>query len=112
MHPRRRRQPRVDRPATGMKRGEPSMMTEEELRQRTHRLVDEVHPASVDQFTFRGAQYDRGLAWVHFPEGKGGLGLPRGRQGVVRDVLREARVAYNDLFVNPIGIGMVAPTLL
>ena len=25
--------------------------------------------------TFLGAQFDRGLAWVHFPEGFGGLGL-------------------------------------
>ena len=25
---------------------------------------------------FRGAQYDAGLAWVHFPVGFGGLELP------------------------------------
>ncbi|MEC7383069.1 MAG: acyl-CoA dehydrogenase, partial [Actinomycetota bacterium] len=24
---------------------------------------------------FLGAQFDRGLAWVHFPTGHGGLGL-------------------------------------
>jgi alkylation response protein AidB-like acyl-CoA dehydrogenase len=32
-------------------------------------------PKTTDIKTFRGAQYDRGLAWSHFPEGFGGLGL-------------------------------------
>ena len=32
-------------------------------------------PASTEPRVFLGAQYDRGLAWVHFPEGFGGLGL-------------------------------------
>ena len=39
-------------------------------------LLAEHDPHTTDQITFRGAQYDRGLAWVHFPEGFGGLGLP------------------------------------
>jgi alkylation response protein AidB-like acyl-CoA dehydrogenase len=40
--------------------------------------------------TFRGAQYDRGLAWVHFPEGFGGLGLEPRLQRHVETRLREA----------------------
>ena len=32
-------------------------------------------PKSVDNVAFRGARYDAGLAWAHFPEGFGGLGV-------------------------------------
>jgi alkylation response protein AidB-like acyl-CoA dehydrogenase len=39
-------------------------------------LLAEHDPRATDQAIFRGAQYDRGLAWVHFPEGFGGLALP------------------------------------
>ncbi len=31
-------------------------------------------PADTAPQTFLGEQFDRGLAWVHFPEGHGGLG--------------------------------------
>jgi alkylation response protein AidB-like acyl-CoA dehydrogenase len=86
---------------------------DDELRERVRALIAEVHPDSVDQLTFRGAQFDHGLAWVHFPEGLGGLGLSRGAQRVVQEELRRgARTFYQDLAVNPIGIGMGAPTLL
>src|SRR3954451_9046354 len=47
-------------------------------------------PATTEITTFRGAQYDRGLAWVHFPEGFGGLGLPPQVQRHVERRLREA----------------------
>lgn len=88
-------------------------MSEEELRERVRALLDEAHPDEVDQFTFRGAQFDHGLAWVHFPEGLGGLGLSPKMQAVVNDELRKhAKRVYEDLMVNPIGIGMGAPTLL
>ena len=32
-------------------------------------------PKATDPRQFRGARYDAGLAWVHFPEGFGGLGV-------------------------------------
>ena len=32
-------------------------------------------PATTDPIAFRGARYDHGLAWVHFAEGVGGLGV-------------------------------------
>ena len=38
-------------------------------------LLREFPPRSTDAVTFLGAQFDKGLAWVHFPEGHGGLGL-------------------------------------
>lgn len=88
-------------------------MSEEDLRQRTRALLDAVHPDKADQFAFRGAQYDHGLAWVHFPEGYGGLGLNPKMQAVVNDEIRKnARTFYEDLNVNAIGIGMGAPVVL
>jgi len=88
-------------------------MTDEELRERTRALLLEVDPDRVDQATFRGAQFDHGLAWVHFPDGLGGLGLLPKMQAVVNDELRHSgKKMYDDLMVNPIGIGMGAPTLL
>jgi alkylation response protein AidB-like acyl-CoA dehydrogenase len=85
-------------------------LSETELRERVRRLLDEVDVD--DRVAFRGAQFDRGLAWVHFPEGKGGLGLSPRLQTVVNDELRRAPRVYDDLMVNPIGIGMAAPVLL
>lgn len=88
-------------------------MSDDELRERVRALLKATHPDRVDQFTFRRAQYDHGLAWVHFPEGYGGLGLSSKMQVVVNDELRKhAKTVYDDLAVNPIGIGMGAPTLL
>ena len=87
-------------------------ITDDELKQRTEALIGEVDPHANDQYTFRGAQYDAGLAFVHFPEGKGGLGLSRSKQSIVDQVLRDAKVPYHDLMVNPIGIGMGAPVVL
>src|SRR5262245_62285657 len=43
--------------------------------ERVDRLLTELDPGSASQEEFRGRQYDLGLAWVHFPEGYGGLGL-------------------------------------
>ena len=39
------------------------------------RLLSEHDPAATGSVEFLGAQYDLGLAWVHFDEGFGGLGL-------------------------------------
>src|SRR6185369_13151660 len=49
---------------------------------------------------------------VYYPEGKGGLGARRSQQAIVDEALRDAGVPYHDLQVNPIGIGMGAPTVL
>ena len=51
----------------------------------------------ADRFTFRGKQYDHGLAWVHFPEGYGGLGVSPGLQTVVADELaKHANTIYDN----------------
>ena len=88
------------------------MYDDQDLAKRTEELVEENRDILDDQFAFRGKQYDAGLAMVHFPEGYGGLGGNRGQQAVIDAVLRSHGVTYEDLRINPIGIGMGAPTVL
>jgi alkylation response protein AidB-like acyl-CoA dehydrogenase len=85
-------------------------LSESDLRTRVKELIADVD--ADDRLAFRGAQYDRGLAWVRFPEGKGGLGLSPKMQTVVQDELRHASKIYDDMALNPIGIGMAAPVLV
>ncbi len=90
-------------------------MNEAELRERTRALLTEVNPddPNVSMVDFRGAQFDHGLAWVHFPEGHGGLGLNGKLQAVVYDELQKgAKTYYEPLGNNPIGIGMGAPVVV
>jgi alkylation response protein AidB-like acyl-CoA dehydrogenase len=88
------------------------VITDQDLLARVDALVAAERDHLDDRVAFRGAQYDAGLALVHFPEGYGGLGLTRDRQIVVDDALRGHGVTFEDLRVNPIGIGMGAPTVL
>ena len=53
-------------------------------------LLSEHDPTALGHEEFRGLQYDAGLAWVHFPEGFGGLGVRPNHQKVVDRRLREA----------------------
>jgi len=74
-------------------------------------LLAAVPPATTDPTTFMGEQFDRGLAWVQFPVGRGGLGLtPADQQHVLRR-LHQAGAPLAGLR-NLIGYGMVAPTLV
>ncbi len=74
-------------------------------------LLREHPPATTEPEVFWGAQYDRGLAWVHFPEGRGGLGLDPQVQELVDDHLRAAGAPSN-LYANMMGVGMAGPTLV
>jgi alkylation response protein AidB-like acyl-CoA dehydrogenase len=82
---------------------------------RVDKLIDELlaehDPKTTDQKTFRGAQYDAGLAWVHFPEGFGGLGMPPRVQRHIEKRLREAGVpaAHGTLFF---GLSLAGPTVV
>ena len=88
-------------------------MSEEELRRRTVALLDEVHPEKTDSVTFRRKQYDHGLAWVHFPEGYGGLGLrPKLNIVVADEISKHSKVVHHDPPASIIGIGMGAPVVL
>jgi alkylation response protein AidB-like acyl-CoA dehydrogenase len=75
------------------------------------RLLAEHPPALVPPEELWAAQFDLGLAWVHFPEGRGGLGLDPRLQEVVDERLREAGAPSN-LLVNMMGVGMAGPTIL
>jgi alkylation response protein AidB-like acyl-CoA dehydrogenase len=79
--------------------------------QRVKALLESHPPASTPERDFLGAQFDAGLAWVHFPEGYGGLGLSRKLQPRIGDQLRQAG-APNLGQRNAIGYGMAAPTIL
>jgi alkylation response protein AidB-like acyl-CoA dehydrogenase len=73
-------------------------------------LLAEHPPASTDRAEFLGAQFDKGLAWVHFSEGNGGLGLSPGLQSEIQLHLGR-HGAPSSVARNPIGHGMGAPTV-
>ena len=50
-------------------------------------LLESFPPKSTDPITFLGEQFDRGLAWVHFPVGHGGLGVNPKLQKTVNERL-------------------------
>lgn len=78
---------------------------------RIKRFLAEHDPETTDAVMFLGAQFDAGLAWIHFPEGCGGLGLSPKIQKLVNEMLAAAG-APNAWLRNPIGHGMSAPTLV
>lgn len=53
-------------------------------------LLDELDPRQVSPEEFRGRQFDLGLAWISFPEGYGGLGLPPNLQSRIDRPLADA----------------------
>jgi alkylation response protein AidB-like acyl-CoA dehydrogenase len=74
-------------------------------------LLAELDPKQTDPVTFLGRQFDLGLAWVHFPEGHGGLGASPKLQKVINDTLHGAGAPVAAAR-NVIGYGMGAPTVL
>jgi alkylation response protein AidB-like acyl-CoA dehydrogenase len=84
----------------------------QELRERARRLLTEYPPATTEPAAFLTARFDAGLAWVHFPEGLGGLDAPRRLQSVVDAELDGAGAPGNDPRRIGIGLGMAAPTIL
>ncbi|PWI42046.1 acyl-CoA dehydrogenase family protein [Streptomyces sp. ICBB 8177] len=84
----------------------------EEVRRRVRAFLAEHDPVTTDRAAFLRARFDAGLAWVHFPEGLGGLGAPRALQGVVDAELTAAGAPDNDPRRIGIGLGMAAPTIL
>ena len=88
-----------------------SSAAEDDLRARVAALLAE-HDPTGDRLEFLRARFDAGLAWVHFPEGLGGLGLSRTLQPVVDDALADAGAPDNNPRRIGIGLGMAAPTIL
>ncbi|MGZ4729678.1 MAG: acyl-CoA dehydrogenase family protein [Acidimicrobiales bacterium] len=87
------------------------MSDEQAVLDRCEQLLAEHPPSSTRAREFLGAQFDLGLAWVHFPEGNGGLGLSPGLQRVVAERLGKENAPLSAPR-NPIGHGMGAPTVL
>ncbi len=59
-----------------------------------------------------GKQFDLGLAWVHFPEEAGGLGVDPKYQLLINETLRKEGISYQNRVANILGIGMGAPTII
>jgi alkylation response protein AidB-like acyl-CoA dehydrogenase len=83
--------------------------------QRVIDLVDDLltsfPPRQTEPRVFLGEQFDRGLAWVHFPEGHGGLELSPKLQKTINERIFSAG-GPNPYARNPIGYGMCGPTVV
>ena len=78
---------------------------------RVDELLDKLDPKTADPVELRGLQYDLGLAWVHFPEGLGGLGVPPNLQRLVDGRLRAAGAKSHDAR-EFFGLTMAGPTVV
>ncbi len=74
-------------------------------------LLSDLPPAGTPPKEFLGEQFDRGLAWLHYPEGCGGLGLTPKEQGQAQSRLLAGGAPVSGM-KNPIGYGMCAPTIV
>jgi len=81
------------------------------VEERVATLLSELDPRTADQVEFRGRQYDLGLAWVHFPEGFGGLGLPPANQRLI-DTPLYAAGARPPGVRHFFGLTMAGPTIV
>jgi alkylation response protein AidB-like acyl-CoA dehydrogenase len=93
------------------------MLTESEstpgaIRDRVRAFLAEHDPAETPRQDFNNARFDAGLAWVHYPEGLGGLGASRALQNIVDAEFAAAGAPGHNAELNAIGLGMAAPTIL
>src|SRR5699024_3590017 len=82
------------------------------LRQRVTDFLAAHDPMTMTEPEFWRARFDAGLAWVHYPHGLGGLGMPREYQPVVDQLFAESGVGESGSNNNGVGLGMAAPTNL
>jgi len=100
----------ADAPASAAAADPSSDPDETSVRTLLDKLLTDHPPATTKPRDFLAAQFDAGLAWVHFNEGFGGLGLRPRLQKFVQERLAEAG-APHPYARNPIGYGMGAPTV-
>jgi alkylation response protein AidB-like acyl-CoA dehydrogenase len=74
-------------------------------------LLADMPPATTAPKVFLGEQFDRGLAWLHYPLDCGGLGLTPKDQGRAQARLVAGEAPISGM-KNPIGYGMCAPTIV
>ena len=68
-----------------------SMSETQRIEERLEQLLARFpNPGAAVRTAFRAAQYDLGLAWVHFREGSGGLGVDGALQAAVEERLKSA----------------------
>ena len=82
------------------------------VRLRVREFLARCDPRTTARTAFLRARFDAGLAWVHYPPGLGGLGLPRTLQGAVDAEFAAAGAPGNHPERIGIGLGMAAPTIL
>jgi alkylation response protein AidB-like acyl-CoA dehydrogenase len=82
-----------------------------ELGERVRTLLAQHDRASTLPKVFLGAQFDAGLAFVHFSTGDGGLGLPQTYQSYVDTLLAEGGAPKPESDRNTVGLRMAAPTI-
>ncbi|WP_033199612.1 MULTISPECIES: acyl-CoA dehydrogenase family protein [unclassified Pseudonocardia] len=87
-------------------------MDAESLSVRVSDFLGEHDPGTSDRLEFLRARFDAGLAWLHYPEGLGGLGVDPGLQPGVDRAFAAAGAPDNKPHTNIIGLGMAAPSLL
>jgi alkylation response protein AidB-like acyl-CoA dehydrogenase len=92
--------------------GQSRSLQQPELSKIVRDFLRDHDPATMDRLEFLRARFDAGLAWVHFPIGLGGLGLPRSLQSVVDEEFAAAGAPDNEPRKIGIGLGMAAPTIL
>ncbi|MFP4149770.1 MAG: acyl-CoA dehydrogenase family protein [Nitriliruptoraceae bacterium] len=82
------------------------------VEQRLATLLADHPPATTDERTFWGAQFDAGLAWVQFPEGYGGCGVSPRHQATVDHAIVAAGGTTRNRIDNVLGVGMGAGTIM
>jgi alkylation response protein AidB-like acyl-CoA dehydrogenase len=91
---------------------EGTRLTADDLRAQVAEFLASHDPQGTDRLEFLRARFDAGLAWVHYPAGLGGQGLPRSLQSAVDRAFDAAGAPGNHPERNGIGLGMAAPTIL
>ncbi|MDE3204979.1 MAG: acyl-CoA dehydrogenase family protein [Acidobacteriota bacterium] len=75
-------------------------------------LLEDHPPGDTDPVTFLRAQFDAGLAYVWFPPGEGGLGVPSDLQAMVDERLSQAGAPPSGRVTNAIAAGQGAASIL
>ncbi len=75
-------------------------------------LLEAYPPADTSEREFWGAQFDHGLAWVQHPEGLGGMDVSPRWQALIDRRITEAGGSTRNRYLNVLGIGMGAGTLV
>ncbi len=82
------------------------------IEERIEALFASHPPASTPEREFWAAQFDHGLAWVQHPDGFGGCNVSPRWQAEVDRRVEEAGGSTRNRYINVIGIGMGAGTIM